>query len=555
MQDLGIISPSLEEFRELAGHSRVIPVRLKVLADAETPIGLYRKLAQGQPGTFLMESAAVGGAWSRYSFIGARSRATLTTKDGQAHWLGQPPAGVPVDGSPVDAIRDTVAALRTDRFDGLPPFTSGLVGFLGWETVRHWERLTSPPEDDLQLPEMALNLVTDMAVHDNMDGTVLLIANAINFDNSPDRVDEAWADAVARVKELLARVSTPVAQPVSVLEPAALDFASSVQERWDESEYLAALDRGKEAIVDGEVFQVVISRRFEMECGASPLDVYRVLRNTNPSPYMYIFSLEDAEGRGYSIVGSSPEALVTVTGEDVITHPIAGSRPRGKTVDADKALSEELLADQKERAEHLMLVDLSRNDLSKVCVAGSVDVTQFMEVERFSHIMHLVSTVVGRLAPTATAYDVLKATFPAGTLSGAPKPRALRLLDELEPHRRGIYGGVVGYFDFAGDMDMAIAIRSALLREGRAYVQAGGGIVADSVNPTEALETVNKAAAPLRAVHTAGSLHNISAESVPVEAGAADSATAEPHTAGNPAPTEPGADSAGGAAADAGTGS
>lgn len=514
MQDLGIISPGLEEFRELAGHSRVIPVRLKVLADAETPIGLYRKLAQGQPGTFLMESAAVGGAWSRYSFIGARSRATLTTKDGQAHWLGQPPAGVPVDGNPVDAIRDTIDALRTDRFDGLPPFTSGLVGFLGWETVRHWERLTSPPEDDLQLPEMALNLVTDMAVHDNMDGTVLLIANAINFDNSPDRVDEAWQDAVGRVKELLARISTPVTQPVSVLEPAALDFASSVQERWDEPAYLAALDRGKEAIVDGEVFQVVISRRFEMECGASPLDVYRVLRNTNPSPYMYIFSLEDADGREYSIVGSSPEALVTVTGDDVITHPIAGSRPRGKTVETDKALAEELLADEKERAEHLMLVDLSRNDLSKVCMAGSVDVTQFMEVERFSHIMHLVSTVVGRLAPTAKAYDVLKATFPAGTLSGAPKPRALRLLDELEPHRRGIYGGVVGYLDFAGDMDMAIAIRSALLREGRAYVQAGGGIVADSVNPTEALETVNKAAAPLRAVHTAGSLHNITPDSV-----------------------------------------
>jgi anthranilate synthase component 1 len=362
---------------------------------------------------------------------------------------------------------------------------------------------------------MALNLVTDMAVHDNVDGTVLLIANAINFDDSSERVDEAWHDAVARVKALLTTVSTPVAQPVSVLAPAALDFASSVQERWDEAEYLAALDRGKEAIVDGEVFQVVISRRFEMECKASALDVYRVLRNTNPSPYMYIFSLEDAEGREYSIVGSSPEALVTVTGEEVITHPIAGSRPRGKTVEADKALAEELLADQKERAEHLMLVDLSRNDLSKVCVAGTVDVTQFMEVERFSHIMHLVSTVVGQLSPRAKAYDVLKATFPAGTLSGAPKPRALRLLDELEPHRRGIYGGVVGYLDFAGDMDMAIAIRSALLREGRAYVQAGGGIVADSVNPTEALETVNKAAAPLRAVHTAGSLQNISAESLP----------------------------------------
>ncbi|XAS65423.1 anthranilate synthase component I [Micrococcaceae bacterium Sec5.8] len=514
MQDLGIISPGLEEFRKLADHSRVIPVRLKVLADAETPIGLYRKLAQGQPGTFLMESAAVGGSWSRYSFIGARSRATLTTKDGQAHWLGEPPVGVPLGGSPVDAIRDTIEALRTDRFEDLPPFTSGLVGFLGWETVRHWEKLTSPPEDDLELPEMALNLVTDMAVHDNMDGTVLLIANAINFDNSSERVDEAWHDAVGRVKALLEQVSTPVKHPVSVLDPAALDFASSVQERWKETDYLAALDRSKEAIVDGEVFQVVISRRFEMDCGADPLDVYRVLRNTNPSPYMYIFSLEDPAGRQYSIVGSSPEALVTVTGQDVITHPIAGSRPRGKSVEADKALAEELLADEKERAEHLMLVDLSRNDLSKVCVAGSVDVTQFMEVERFSHIMHLVSTVVGKLSPSATAYDVLKATFPAGTLSGAPKPRALRLLDELEPHRRGIYGGVVGYLDFAGDMDMAIAIRSALLRDGRAYVQAGGGIVADSVNATEALETVNKAAAPMRAVHTAQSLRNITATSI-----------------------------------------
>lgn len=512
MQDLGIISPSLAEFRELAGHSRVIPVRLKVLADAETPIGLYRKLAQGQPGTFLMESAAVGGAWARYSFIGVTSRATLTTKDGEAHWLGQPPAGVPVGGNPVDAVRDTIEALRTDRFEGLPPFTSGLVGFLGWETVRHWERLVSPPEDDLHLPELALNLVTDMAVHDNVDGTVLLIANAINFDDSSERVDEAWHDAVARVKAMLETVSKPIAQPMSVTVPSTADFASSVQERWNESEYLAALDRGKEAIVDGEVFQVVISRRFEMECQATALDVYRVLRNTNPSPYMYIFSLADADGREYSIVGSSPEALVTVTGDEVITHPIAGSRPRGKTVEADKAMAEDLLADQKERAEHLMLVDLSRNDLSKVCVAGTVDVTQFMEVERFSHIMHLVSTVVGRLAPEAKAYDVLKATFPAGTLSGAPKPRALRLLDELEPHRRGIYGGVVGYLDFAGDMDMAIAIRSALVREGRAYVQAGGGIVADSVNATEAIETVNKAAAPLRAVHRAGSLRDVTAE-------------------------------------------
>ncbi|WP_427017290.1 anthranilate synthase component I [Pseudarthrobacter sp. P1] len=519
MQDLGVISPTLEEFRELARTRRVVPVRLKVLADAETPIGLYRKLAAGQSGTFLMESAAVGGVWSRYSFIGVRSRATLTTRGGDACWQGEPPAGVPLEGNPVDAMRRTLEILATERFEGLPPFTSGMVGFVGWESVRHWEKLVSPPEDDLELPELALNLVSDMAVHDNAEGSVMLIANAINFNGTEDNVDDAWHDAVARVNAMLDTVSTAVAQPISILVEPAAGFEELVHERWDEPSYLAALDRGKEAIVDGEVFQVVISRRFEMDCEASALDVYRILRKTNPSPYMYLFSFEDADGRPYSIVGSSPESLVTVTGDEVITHPIAGSRPRGKTVELDKDLATELLADAKERSEHLMLVDLSRNDLSKVCVPGTVDVTQFMEVERFSHIMHLVSTVVGTLSPQASAYDVLAATFPAGTLSGAPKPRALRLLDELEPHRRGIYGGVVGYLDFAGDMDMAIAIRSALLRDGRAYVQAGGGIVADSVNATEALETVNKAAAPLRAVHAAASLRNLAAHAAPVDAG------------------------------------
>jgi anthranilate synthase component I len=517
MQDLGVVRPTLEEFRALALDHRVVPVHLKVLADAHTPIAIYRKLAQGEPGTFLLESAAVGGVWSRYSFIGAQSRATLTTKDGEAHWLGEPPAGVPLDGNPVEAMRRTVELLRTERFEGLPPLTSGLVGFVGWESVRHWEKLTSPPADDLQMPELAMNLLTDLAVHDNTEGTVTLIANAINFDGSGERVDDAWYDAVERLKSMLRRVSAPAEQPVSVLENGTVDteqLLKNVRESWDRNEYLKAIERGKEAIVDGEVFQVVISRRFELDCGASALDVYRVLRNLNPSPYMYMFSFVDADGAEYAIVGSSPEALVTVTGDEVITHPIAGSRPRGRTVELDRELAEELLADEKERSEHLMLVDLARNDISKVCEPGTVEVSQFMEVERFSHIMHLVSTVVGRLAPDASAYDVLAATFPAGTLSGAPKPRALRLLDELEPHKRGLYGGVVGYLDFAGDMDMAIAIRSALLRGGRAYVQAGGGIVADSVLETEAMETVNKAAAPLRAALIASSLHPVTADSV-----------------------------------------
>lgn len=509
MHDLGVISPSLQEFRELARTRRVIPVHLKVLVDAQTPIGLYRTLAAGAPGTFLMESAAVGGAWSRYSFIGVRSVATLTTHDGDAYWQGQPPVGVPLTGNPVDAMEATLKLLATERLPELPPFTSGLVGFVGWESVRHWEKLPHPPLDDLQLPELAMNLVADMAVHDNSEGTVMLIANAINVNGTDENVDGAWHAAVARVRDMVELLRVPVAQPMSVMDVPAASFQDSVQERWDRNDYLKAIELGKEAIVDGEVFQIVVSRRFEMVCEASALDVYRVLRNTNPSPYMYLYSFEDANGRPYSIVGSSPEALVTVLGSEVITHPIAGSRPRGKTVEDDKLLAKDLLADEKERSEHLMLVDLSRNDISKVCVPGTVDVTQFMEIERFSHIMHLVSTVVGTLRADKNAYDVLAATFPAGTLSGAPKPRALRLLDELEPHRRGVYGGVVGYLDFAGDMDMAIAIRTALLLDGKAYVQAGGGIVADSVPETEAEETVNKAAAPLRAVHAAASLRDL----------------------------------------------
>ncbi|NKX49489.1 anthranilate synthase component I, partial [Arthrobacter deserti] len=294
MQDFGVISPTLEEFRALAASHRVVPVTVKVLADDLTPITLYRKLGGGQAGTFLLESAAVGGVWSRYSFIGTHSRAVLTTRDGQAHWLGEPPAGVPVDGNPVDALRATVAALQTERFEGLPPLTSGLVGFVGWEAVRHWERLTSPPEDDLGLPELAMCLVTDMAVHDNAEGTVTLIANAINFDGSDERVDQAWQDAVQRIRRMLGELAEPLAQQVSVLDGGAMDTAALMDEvshRWAEDRYKAAVERGKEAIVDGEVFQVVISRRFEMECSAPALDVYRVLRNLNPSPYMYLFSL------------------------------------------------------------------------------------------------------------------------------------------------------------------------------------------------------------------------------------------------------------------------
>lgn len=517
MQQMGAVSPSLEEFRELAAHHRVIPVRTTVLADALTPIGLYRCLVLREDGTapsgsFLMESAAQG-VWSRWSFIGAGSRATLISRDGEAHWLGDVPAGLPSGGSPVEALRETMRLLRTERFTDAPPLSSGMVGFLGWEVVRHWERLPHPPEDDLRIPELAMNLVSELAVHDASDGSVTLVANAYNMDGSDEGVDEAWQDAVDRLDAMLGRLAGAPAGVSSAsvardtVAPGAVEAA--VEQSWPRGDFLDSIERAKEAIVDGEIFQVVVSRRFETECAADPLDVYRMLRTINPSPYMYLYSFEDADGRPFQVVGSSPEALVNVSEGEVVTHPIAGSRPRGATTEQDQALEQELLADEKERAEHLMLVDLSRNDLSKVCVPGTVEVTEFMEIERFSHIMHMCSNVVGRMREGVSAYDVLAATFPAGTLSGAPKPRALQLLDVYEPKRRAVYGGVVGYLDFAGSMDMAIAIRSALLVEGRAYVQAGGGIVADSVPETEAEESLTKATAPLRAALAAQRLSPI----------------------------------------------
>ena len=500
----GATWPDVATFRELARDRRVIPVVRRLLADDVTPVGLYRTLAGGRPGTFVLESAEVDGTWARYSFVGVASRATLTVHDGEATWLGDVPVGVPRDGDVLDVLGETLEALRTPAIPGLPPLTGGLVGALGWDIVRHWEpTLPAKAPEELGVPELTLCLATDLAVVDHVDGSVWLVANAINFDDTDDRVDEAHADAVARLDRMQARLADPVLAPPGVLVDAPepeLEFRST------RPEFEEAVREGKVAIRDGEVFQVVVSQRLDLDCPADPLDVYRVLRTINPSPYMYLFALTDAAGREFAVVGSSPETLVKVENGHVTTFPIAGSRPRGATPAQDADLGEELLADPKERAEHIMLVDLSRNDLVKVCEPTSVEVVELMAVKRYSHIMHICSTVVGRLRQGATALQTLVATFPAGTLSGAPKPRAIALIDELEPARRGIYGGTVGYFDFAGNMDMAIAIRTALIRDGRASVQAGGGIVADSVEALEYEESRNKAAAAVRAVQIASRL-------------------------------------------------
>lgn len=498
----GSVEPTLEEFTTLAKDRRVIPVVRRLLADGETPVGLYRKLAGERPGTFLLESAEHGGVWSRYSIVGAANAATLTEVDGQATWLGTPPAGLPDGGSTLDAVRATLEALHTEHPDPerrLPPLTGGLVGYIGYDAVRRLERLPSLASDDLQLPELALMLATDLAVLDHADGTVVLIANAINWDDSDDRVEEAYASAVQRLDRMTSELSTPAPPTAAVLDR---DAEPDYVRRTSEADYRASVDTAREAIRAGEAFQIVVGQRFEAATSASALDIYRVLRVTNPSPYMYLLRLP----QGFDIVGSSPEALVKVSGGRAMLHPIAGTRPRGDTPERDAALAADLLADPKERAEHLMLVDLGRNDLGRVSAPGSVEVVDFMSIERFSHVMHIVSTVVGQLAPGRSAFDALTACFPAGTLSGAPKPRAMEIIEELEPTRRAVYGGIVGYLDFAGDADTAIAIRTAVLRDGTAYVSAGAGIVADSDPATEDAECRHKAAAVLRAIAAAGTL-------------------------------------------------
>lgn len=498
----GVTWPPLATFTELARDRRVIPVVRRLLADAETPVGVYRKLAQERPGTFLLESAEHGGVWSRYSIVGAHCRATLTEQGGAAHWIGTPPVGVPVDGDPLAALRETVERLATPPIPGLPPLTGGMVGAITYDAVRRWESVPDNAVDELHLPELAMMLATDLAVLDHSDGSLLLVANAVNYDATDERVAEAWRDAVQRLDRMTAQLAAPAPSTVAVIDPIELEVTSN----HTREQFHAVVEAGREAIRAGEVFQVVLSQRFSMPCKADALDVYRALRASNPSPYMYLLRLPAPDGSAYDVVGSSPEALVKVTGRRAITHPIAGSRPRGVTPEADVANGEDLLADPKERSEHVMLVDLSRNDLQRVCRPGTVDVVEFMTIRRYSHIMHLESTVVGELRPRRSAYDVLVATFPAGTLSGAPKSRAMALIDELEPSRRGLYGGVVGYLDFAGDLDMAIAIRTAVIKDGRAFVQAGGGIVADSVPQLEFEESVNKAAAAVRAVASAAGL-------------------------------------------------
>lgn len=487
------------EFQEYAKNFNVIPVYRKLLADGETPIGIYRKLAKSAPSTFLLESAEHGGVWSRYSFIGANSQATLSERDGKAIWVGTTPAGAPIGVDPLAALRLSAAHLRSPKIDGLPPLTGGLVGYMGYDSVRRLEKLPTLSKKDIELPELAFMLTSDLAVMDHAEGTITLIANAINWDGTGDRVDQAFDDTQARLDRMQSELQGSLPGFVDALiEKDAPDFTRNISS----DDFKAKILQAKEEIVAGEAFQIVLSQRFSMDCSADALDVYRMLRLHNPSPYMYLFRFTD----GIEVVGSSPEALVKVTGKEVMVHPIAGTRRRSASAEEDHRLGEELLADPKERAEHLMLVDLGRNDLGRICAPGTVEVIDFMHIERYSHVMHIVSTVIGELSADSSPVDALFAVFPAGTLSGAPKPRAMEIIEELEPTRRGLYGGAIGYLDFTGNIDTCIAIRTALIHKGKAYVQAGAGVVADSDPESENQECLNKAAAVLGAIGAANKL-------------------------------------------------
>jgi anthranilate synthase component I len=508
----GVTSPSNAEFAALdqaGGRGVMVPVTRRLLADSETAVGIYRKLAGNRPGTVLLESAEQGKRWSRYSFVGVRSAGVLTERDGVTQWLGDDipglTDGLPAD--PLDAVRVLSRRLRSPRVPGLPPLTGGLVGYLGYDVVRRLERLPETSADDLGMPELAMMLVTDLAVLDHTDGTVLLIANAVAgaAEGGGRQGEGDYDDAVTRLDAMAADLTKAVPPGVAVLEPA---DAPPVRSNLAPGAYEDGVERIRRHIRAGDAFQVVLAQRFELETDVEALDLYRVLRATNPSPYMYLLRFAGRESP-FDVVGSSPEALVTVTGSSAVVHPPAGTRPRGATEEEDVRLAESLLADPKERAEHVMLVDLARNDLGRVCVPGTVEVPDFMRVEYYSHVMHLVSTVAGEVAPDLDALDVFDATFPAGTVSGAPKPRAMEIIESLEPTRRALYAGTVGYVDASGDMDMAIAIRTAVLHQGHAYVQAGAGIVADSDPATEEAETRHKARAVLSAIATAEGLQEL----------------------------------------------
>jgi len=500
-------SPTPEEFRKLAVHGNLIPVTRRLLADFDTPLSAYRKI-RGQGESFLFESVEGGEHIGRYSFVGCNPRAVIRQRGNRVEVLE---AGKLAGQFTVDAnrtgdsiVRDGLAVVeqvlkrfRAVPVTGLPRFTGGAVGFLGYEFIHDVEPVVPrPPQDDLRTPTMYFLIADELLIFDRVSQTITVLVNAV-LDESKN-ADDAYENAIAEVERIVSLLEQPLEHtPVSVpREVPAIPFESNVPKE----KFFANVLKAKEYITGGDIIQVVGSQRFSTPVKASPLDIYRAARSINPSPYMFLLELD-----GFSLVGASPEIHVRCENRRVEIRPIAGTRPRGKTDAEDLANEKELLADPKERAEHVMLVDLARNDLGRVCDYGTIQVKDLMIIERYSHVMHIVSQVEGRLSENKTPYDLMRATFPAGTLSGAPKVRAMQIISELEQTQRGPYGGCVGYFSFNGNLDCCITIRTALIKDGKAYIQAGGGWVNDSTPDGEYQETLNKAKAMLKAVALAES--------------------------------------------------
>ncbi|HWI09501.1 MAG TPA: anthranilate synthase component I, partial [Solirubrobacteraceae bacterium] len=477
------VEPSPEEVRELARDYNLIPLRHSFIDDTETPVSAFLKLRGREPenGSFLLESAERGQEVGRYSFIGVRPRRVV-------RWsLGDEPA------DPYAYAAREVARHRQAPWPDMPPFAGGAVGYFGYDLVRTVEPLGEPNPDPIGLPDMALMLSDVLLVFDHLKHTISVLVNVYADDEATD-LESAYADAVATIQKARDLLAGPVPRPAPTPARPRPVFSPNMSRE----QFQSNVERIVEYIHAGDAFQVVPSQRWSADLDIDPFSIYRGLRVVNPSPYMYFLDFLD-----FQVAGASPEPVLTVTGRHVATRPIAGTRPRGATLDDDERIAKELLADDKERAEHVMLVDLGRNDLGRVCEYGSVSVDRFMAVETYSHVMHIVSNVSGTLREGVTAMDALRSVLPAGTLSGAPKVRAMQIIDELEPVKRGGYGGAIGYLAYTGDLDTCIHIRTVVVKDGRAHVQAGGGTVADAQPAYEFAESEAKARAVLRAVELA----------------------------------------------------
>ena len=493
------VRPSRDEFRALARDYTVVPVWRDVLADLETPLSAFVKLVGDREG-FLLESVEHAERWGRFSFLGRDPARTFVARGRKIEWLGgSPPDGVPDDRGTLALLDALLARYRAPSLPDLPPFHGGIVGWMGYDTVREIEHMGAPPPDDMGFPDAVCSLAGSVAAFDHYRQRMYLIENVYPPpDADPATVDAMYDGAIARLDNAVADLGRPLAYTPALPPDGELDELPELRRNFEGAAWAEAVNAAKEHILDGDIFQVVLAQRFDLVEPVDPLDVYRVLRLVNPSPYMYYLHHPEA-----TVVGSSPEALVQLRNGRVISRPIAGTRRRGRTPEDDRRLEAELVEHPKERAEHVMLVDLARNDVGRVVRYGTETVEELMTLERYSHVMHMTSQVAGDLAEGLGPIDVLRATFPAGTVSGAPKVRAMQIIDELEPTKRGPYAGVVGYVDFSGNLDTAIAIRTMFWRDGRATLQAGAGIVADSVPEDEDLECRNKARALLTAAAAA----------------------------------------------------